>query len=95
MTLMHATFNYMSPPRESEMRALDHVREVYGMRQLTFDEREHSIRVEYDASRLTEDDVAALLRAAGISLRVNGIASTPYNDQRPNYERTRDYLARL
>jgi hypothetical protein len=95
MTLMDATFNYMSPPRESEMRALDHVREVYGMRQLTFDEREHSICVEYDASRLTEDDVAALLRAAGISLQLNGIASTHDNNQRSSYERTRDYLARL
>ena len=39
MTLMDATFSYMSPPRESEMRALDHVREVYGMRQLAFDEK--------------------------------------------------------
>ena len=95
MTLMDATFSYMSPPRESEMRALDHVREVYGMRQLTFDERQHSIRVEYDASCLTEDDVAALLRAAGISLQVNGIASTHDNYQRPSYDRTTDYLARL
>jgi hypothetical protein len=95
MTLMDSTFSYASAPRDSEMRALDHVREVYGMRQLTFDEREHSIRVEYDASRLTEDDVAALLRAAGISLQVNGIASTHDNNQRPSYERTRDYLARF
>ena len=95
MTLMDVTFSYASPPRESEMRALDHVREVYGMRQLTFDEKGRLIRVEYDASRLTENDVAALLRAAGISLRVNGIASTHDNYQRPSYDRTTDYLARL
>jgi hypothetical protein len=95
MTLMDATFSYASLPRESEMRALDHLREVYGMRQLTFDETTHSIRVEYDASRLTESDVAALLRAAGISLQVNGIAPTRDNDQRPSYERTQEYLARL
>ena len=95
MTLMDSTFSYASPPRDSEMRALDHVREVYGMRQLTLDEKARSIRVEYDASRLTEDDVAALLRTAGLSLRVNGIASTSDNNQRSSYERTRDYLARL
>ena len=53
MSLMDATFSYMSPPRESEMLAVDHVHEVYGMPHLTFDEREHSIRLEYDASRST------------------------------------------
>jgi hypothetical protein len=93
MTLMDTTFFYESVPRESELRALDHVREVYGMRQLTFDEKARSIRVEYDASRLSEDDVAALLRAAGIALRVNGI---PKVSDRPSiYGRSKDYVAGL
>jgi hypothetical protein len=51
------------------MRALHEVREVYGIRQLAPDQKTNSIRVEFDASRLSADDVAALLREAGINLR--------------------------
>jgi len=50
MTLMDATFSYMSPPRESEMRALDHVREVYGMRQLAFDEVGELVTIRVDVT---------------------------------------------
>jgi hypothetical protein len=50
------------------MQALDTVRGVYGVRQLSFDEKAHTIWVEYDASHMTEDDVIALLRDAGIDL---------------------------
>jgi len=55
-------------PGEAETRALHEVREVYGIRQLAPDEKTNSIMVEYDASRLSGSDVAALLREAGISL---------------------------
>jgi hypothetical protein len=68
MTPLDATFVYGSPPGALELRALDDVREVYGIRRLGVDERAHTILVEYDASRLTEADVAALLRAARIDL---------------------------
>ena len=51
------------------MQALDQVREVYGVRRLWFDKNARSIQVEYDASRLRADDVAALLREAGVALR--------------------------
>jgi hypothetical protein len=34
-----------------------------------FNEAEHGIRVEYDASRLDENAVAALLRQAGLDLK--------------------------
>jgi hypothetical protein len=95
MTLKETSFCYVSPPRESQLRALDHARDVYGMRQLSFDEQACVIHVEYDASRLSEDDVAALLRAAGIALSVNGIAHQLTNDSKPTYERTKQYLARL
>jgi len=44
------------------------IREVYGMRQIIMDERAHVLQVEYDASRLTKDDVIALFRDAGIEL---------------------------
>ena len=69
MTLLDLTFSYGSPPGERQLRALDEVREVYGVRCISFDEKAHTIRVEYDASRLSENDIAALLRDAAIDLR--------------------------
>lgn len=68
MTPIDTVFYYGSVPGELEIRALHEVREVYGIRQLVPNEKSRSIRVEYDASRLTENDVAALLREAGFSL---------------------------
>ena len=69
MTLLDVVFRYGSPPAEKEMLALSHAREVYGIRKIRFDEAESAIRVEYDASRLNDQEVAALLRRAGIDLR--------------------------
>jgi hypothetical protein len=51
------------------MRAMDSVRDVYGIRRIQFNEQERTIRVEYDATRLNEDIVAGLLRRAGIELK--------------------------
>ena len=50
------------------MRALDSMREVYGVRRIAFDEAERSVRVEFDASRLKEPVIAALLRRTGLDL---------------------------
>jgi len=68
VTPVETTFYYGRPPGEPEVRALHEVREVYGIRRVQADDRSRAIRVEYDASRLTENDVAALLREAGINL---------------------------
>ena len=51
------------------MRGIDSLRDVYGIRCITFDEKEHIVRVEFDASRLKEPAVAALLRRAGIDVQ--------------------------
>ena len=69
MTALDVVYRYGLPPREAQMRALDSLREVYGIRRLTFDEKEHTVRVEFDASRLAEETVAALLRRAGLDIR--------------------------
>ena len=69
MTPIETIFYYGRSPGEAEIRALQEVREVYGIRQLRADDRAHLIRIEYDASRLNENDIAALLRDAGINLR--------------------------
>jgi hypothetical protein len=69
MTAVEVAFNYGMNPTETVMRALDNMREVYGVRRIRVNEAERTIRVEYDATRLNEDTVAALLRRSGMDLR--------------------------
>ena len=68
MTQMEVAYRYASVPGEAEMRALDQVREVYGVRRITLNERERIIRVEFDASRMKEPVIAGLLRRAGMDI---------------------------
>jgi len=68
MTQMEVAYRYATPPGEMAMRALDSVREVYGIRRISFDAKEKMVRVEFDASRLKEPVVAGLLRRAGIDV---------------------------
>lgn len=68
MTQTEVVYRYRATPGEAEMRALDGMREVYGIRRLSFDEKNRTLRLEYDASRLQEAAVAALLRGAGIDI---------------------------
>ena len=51
-----------------EMDALDQVRNVFGIHRISFDEHANLIKIEYDAARLNEYDVAVLLRAAGFAV---------------------------
>jgi hypothetical protein len=69
MTYLEVVFRYGAAPGETELRAMDSVREVYGIRRVLFDEKKSTVRVEFDASRLKEAAVACLLRQAGIDLR--------------------------
>lgn len=69
MTQLQVAYSYGNHPGAAEMRALDAVREVYGIRKLTFDSQQKILRVEFDASRFKEPVVAGLLRRAGIDLR--------------------------
>lgn len=68
MTYLEVAFHYQSQPGEKELRALDSVREVYGIQRTHFDEKARIIRVLFDASRLKEDAVASLLRQAGLDI---------------------------
>jgi hypothetical protein len=65
---MEVSYRYANPPNEAVMRALDSVREVYGIRKMNLNEKERIARVEYDASRLKEPVVANLLRKAGLAI---------------------------
>jgi hypothetical protein len=68
MTQLDVTYRYVTAPNEPEMRAIDNMREVYGIRRIVFNEQEKTVRVEYDASRLNEPAVAGLLRRAGVDV---------------------------
>ena len=69
MTQMEVAYRYANSLSEAAMRALDNVREVYGIRRVRFDEKNQIVRVEYDASRFKEPVVANLLRGAGLDIR--------------------------
>ena len=69
MTYLDVLFRYGATPGETELRAIDGMREVYGVRRVQFDERERTVRVEFDASRLKADVIAKLLRQAGVDVR--------------------------
>lgn len=69
MTYLEAAFRYLSPPGEDELRAIDSIREVYGIQRIQFNEKERTVRVLFDASRLKSDAVAKLLRQAGIDVQ--------------------------
>ena len=68
MTQMEVIYRYGNHPGSAEMRAVDAIREVYGIRRLTFDQLNRTLKVEFDASRFKEPVVAGLLRRAGIDL---------------------------
>ena len=69
MTYLDVVFRYGSRPGERELQAIDAMREVYGVRQVQFNERERTVRVEFDASRLKAEAVARMLRQAGLDVR--------------------------
>lgn len=68
MTQLDVAYRYGTPPNEATMRALDNMREVYGVRRISFDESERIIRVEFDASRLKVPVIADLLRRTSLDL---------------------------
>ncbi|HEV3511223.1 MAG TPA: hypothetical protein VGS05_05935 [Candidatus Sulfotelmatobacter sp.] len=68
MTYLEMMFSYASQPGENELRAIDSMREVYGIQRVRFNTQERTVRVLFDASRLKRDAVAKLLRQAGIDL---------------------------
>jgi hypothetical protein len=69
MTQLEVAYRYGNAPGEAEMRALDSVREVYGIRRMRFDPKKKIVRVEFDASRFKEPVIAGLLREAGLDVQ--------------------------
>jgi hypothetical protein len=78
-------YRYGVPPGEAAMMALGRIREVYGIRGLVFDEPARTVRVEYDATRLTEPIVHGLLLRSGIDVveRMSLIPPQPESEPQP------------
>lgn len=68
MTQLDVLYRYESHPTEAAMFALGNLREVYGVRRIEVNEEWKTIRVEYDATRLSRPTVFQLLRRTGISV---------------------------
>jgi hypothetical protein len=68
MTTVEILFRYERHPTEAAMIALGNMREIYGVRRVTVNEAWHTIRIEYDATRLNAAVIGQLLRRCGISV---------------------------
>jgi hypothetical protein len=68
MTTVEILFRYAEAPSETQVLALAQARDVYGIRRLSFDREAHTLRVEYDATRLNAAMVTQLVRRAGVQV---------------------------
>ena len=68
MTQLDVLLRYAEHPTEQAMFALSGLSEVYGIRSLRVDESAKTIRIEFDATRLTRIIVAQLVRRAGFDI---------------------------
>ena len=68
MTQLDVLYRYGAAPTERVMLAMSKVRDVYGVRRMEFSEAAQTVRIEYDASRLTGSVIHQLLRRAGLDI---------------------------
>jgi hypothetical protein len=68
MTNVEILFSYTTPPSEQAVFALAGAKDVYGIRRLSLDHSARTLRVEYDATRLTAAAVTSLIRQSGLEI---------------------------
>ena len=68
MTTVEILYSYTTQPTEKAVFALANAKDVYGIRKLSFDRAAKTLRVEYDATRLTTAAVTKLVRDAGLEI---------------------------
>jgi len=68
MTTVEILYSYTTQPTEQAVFALASTKDVYGIRRLAFDRAARTLRVEYDATRLTAAAVTKLLLQAGLEI---------------------------
>ena len=68
MTTVEILYRYAAAPTEQVATALARARDVYGIRQLSFDRAARTLRIEFDATRLSVAEVTKLLRETGLEI---------------------------
>jgi hypothetical protein len=68
MTTVEILYRYAAPPTEQVALALARTRDVYGIRRLTLDREAHTLRVEFDATRLNAATVTRLVAMTGLCI---------------------------
>jgi hypothetical protein len=68
MTTVDILYSYTTPPTEHAILALAGAKDVYGIRRLSFDHAARTLRIEYDATRLTAAAVTRLVRQSGLEI---------------------------
>jgi len=83
MTTVDILYRYGNPPTETVVFALANIKEVYGVRRLAFDREAHTLRVEFDATRLNAATITKLVREAGLDLQEELSLIPPQPAQEP------------
>jgi hypothetical protein len=68
MTTVEILLPYATPPTEAMSFSLATTKDVYGIRRLSFDHAARTLRVEYDATRLSAATVTHLVRQTGLEI---------------------------
>ena len=68
MTNVDVEFRYAQAPGEDTIRAVAELSDVYGIRRVRLNQRERTVLIEYDATRLGVANIFQLLRRAGLSV---------------------------
>jgi hypothetical protein len=68
MTTVEILYRYGTQPTDAVTFALGSIREVYGIRRFRFDRVAHTLRIEYDATRLSAAAITRLVRQAGLEI---------------------------
>jgi hypothetical protein len=68
MTTVEILYRYSTPPNESVTLALGGTRDVYGIRRISIDSEARTLRVEFDATRLSAATVTKLIRITGLDI---------------------------
>ncbi|HTW62683.1 MAG TPA: hypothetical protein VMD55_12825 [Terracidiphilus sp.] len=68
MTTVEIHYRYAPPLTEQVALALARTRDVYGVRALALDREAHTLRVEFDATRLNAATVTRLIAQAGLRI---------------------------
>ena len=66
MTTVEVLYRYTPPLTEQVALALARTRDVYGVRALHLDREAHTLRVEFDATRLNTATVTKLIALSGL-----------------------------